>query len=330
MARWYTAQSRLLRAYMSQPAPSAEDDGMVTDRHRRLTTLALYIVAVYLPTVLAIKHKPDLVEAPRHLFDQLQRQRQHMGGPDLQTVQGSLCGNALMAHPENVVLGMLGDERRDVRARAVQMVREARARRQPGPVRQFRVQSASVNVSAHQYTELVDVTMYARVADVEPPCVRFLSDGDLEALVDEPLRTRVPCHTQSTERAVKLTTQSSGAVAGAAITKSFKRVVENFEQAQQRRKNDPDNYMTPGDAVFVYKNSLVEAKLLLQSYMERPEDFEIMQPSVKRMIVVDVRQYLYLAMVPFPAQRTGVYREDWGASEGYKTRKLLAHRCRDV
>ncbi|KAF0294694.1 hypothetical protein FJT64_007668 [Amphibalanus amphitrite] len=215
MARWYTAQSRLLRAYMSQPAPSAEDDGMVTDRHRRLTTLALYIVAVYLPTVLAIKHKPDLVEAPRHLFDQLQRQRQHMGGPDLQTVQGSLCGNALMAHPENVVLGMLGDERRDVRARAVQMVREARARRQPGPVRQFRVQSASVNVSAHQYTELVDVTMYARVADVEPPCVRFLSDGDLEALVDEPLRTRVPCHTQSTERAVKLTTQSSGAVAGA-------------------------------------------------------------------------------------------------------------------
>ena len=135
---------------------------------------------MYLPTVLAIKHKPDVVEAPRHLFDELQRQRQHMSGPDLLTVQNSLCRNALMAHPENVALSMLGDERREVRARAVQMVREARARRQSGgPVRQFRVQGASVNVSARQYTELVDITEYAQVADIEPPCVRLLSDEDI-------------------------------------------------------------------------------------------------------------------------------------------------------
>ena len=102
MARWYTAQSRLLRAYMSQPTPNADDE-MARDRHRRLTTFALYIVAVYVPTVIAIKHMPYLVEAPRHLFNELRRQRQHMIGPDLQTVQKSLCGNALMAHPENVV-----------------------------------------------------------------------------------------------------------------------------------------------------------------------------------------------------------------------------------
>ena len=110
---------------------------------------------------------------------------------------------------------MLGDERPEVRSRAVQMVQEARARRQAGSVRQFRVHSASVNVSARQYTELVDITEYARVADIEPPCVRPLSDNDLGGLLDNPLRTGVPCHTQSTERAVKLTTQSSGAVAGA-------------------------------------------------------------------------------------------------------------------
>ena len=122
-ARWYTAQSRLLRVYMAQQSPS-----------RELTTLALYIVAVYVPTVMAIKFRPDLVEAPRHLFDELQRQHRHMSGTDLGTVRQRLCGNALMAHPENVAMAMLGDERPEVRARAVQMVREARGRRRPEPV----------------------------------------------------------------------------------------------------------------------------------------------------------------------------------------------------
>ena len=106
---------------------------------RELTTLALYIVAVYVPTVMAIKFRPDLVEAPRHLFDELQRQHRHMSGTDLVTVRQRLCGNALMAHPENVAMAMLGDERPEVRARAVQMVREARGRRRPEPVRVFRV-----------------------------------------------------------------------------------------------------------------------------------------------------------------------------------------------
>ena len=67
-------------------------------------------------------------------------------------------------------------------------------------------------------------------------------------------------------------------------------MVENFEQARQRRKNDPDHYMTPVDAVFVYKNSIVEAKHLLQPYVEHPEEFAALQPSVQRMIAVDVRQ----------------------------------------
>ena len=49
-----------------------------------LVTLAPYIVAVYVPTV---RHRPDLVEAPRHLQDELhQRQRRHMSGASLDTV----------------------------------------------------------------------------------------------------------------------------------------------------------------------------------------------------------------------------------------------------
>ena len=203
LARWYTAQSRLLRVYMSTRRPDI-----------KMTTLALYIVAVYVPTVINIKYRPDMIEAPRHLFEELERQRRHLDGRNLETVQRSLCGNALMAHPENVVLAMLGDDSTEIRTRAVQIVRDARERRQPGAVRQFRVSHADVNVAARHYTELTDIAQYARKADIEPPYTLPLSDEELGRLVDEPLRTRVPCHTQSTERSVQTTTISAGRVKG--------------------------------------------------------------------------------------------------------------------
>ena len=43
-----------------------------------------------------------------------------------------------------------------------------------------------------------------------------MSDEELEELLLAPLKTGVPCHTQSTERAVKLTTEAAAVVTGAA------------------------------------------------------------------------------------------------------------------
>ena len=75
MARWLTVQSRFLRVYMAQLGSSDE-----------LATLARYIVAVYEPTIMAIRHRPDLVEATRHLFDELQLEHRHLSGASLDTV----------------------------------------------------------------------------------------------------------------------------------------------------------------------------------------------------------------------------------------------------
>ena len=98
----------------------------------------------------------------------------------------------------------------------MQMVLEARERRRSGAVRQFRVRHEDVNVTARHYTELTDIAQYARKADIEPPYTRPFSDEGLGRLVVEPLRTRVPCHTQSTERSVcvQTTTISAGRVKG--------------------------------------------------------------------------------------------------------------------
>ena len=51
--------------------------------------------------------------------------------------------------------------------------------------------------------------------DIEPPCVRHMSEDELRDFLQTPLKTGAPCHTQSTERAVKLTTESVTAVTGA-------------------------------------------------------------------------------------------------------------------
>ena len=53
MGKWHTVQIRLLRVYMAEQGPSDE-----------LTT-----PAVYVPTVMSIRHRPDQVEAPKHFFN---------------------------------------------------------------------------------------------------------------------------------------------------------------------------------------------------------------------------------------------------------------------
>ena len=201
MARWHTAQSRLLRVFMAEQRPSDE-----------LTTLAVYVVNVYVPTVMSIRHRPDLVQAPKHLYNQLDRQRRHLTGDALATAQRSLCRNSYMAHPEAVLLAMLGDERKEVRQEAVHLVQEARQRKTSNQLRSYN--APVINLDAQTYTELTDVRKYARDSDEELPFISLFSTERLNELVDEPLHTSVPCHTQSTERSVKMTTEAAAAVTG--------------------------------------------------------------------------------------------------------------------
>lgn len=205
-ARWYTAQSRLLRLYMATNSPTPQ-----------LTELARYVVCVYVPMVVQVKHQWDLVHAARHLTEELRRQRDHFSGDILRVVQRSVTDNALMAHPESIVLGMLSDPIQEVRAEAVGLIIKAREIPQTGMVRRYAVPRGEVNVNANSYMELNTTmeTIRSGKLHVEPPCTFGLTSARLAALVDSPLSTKVPSHTQSTERAVKLTTEAVATVAGA-------------------------------------------------------------------------------------------------------------------
>ena len=202
-ARWHTAQSRLLRCYMSVRHPSES-----------LSTLARYIVCVYVPTVISVKSEWDVVCAPKHLAEEIRRQQECLSGEELEAelnaVQESMQRNAYMAHPENIVLAMLGDTDKTIRAEAINLITEARQHSHPSAIRRF--QAPKVNFGAQTYIGLTNIRQAATVKDIEPPYVKQLSDSQLAACLEVPLKTEVPNNTQSTERAVKLTTEAAAAV----------------------------------------------------------------------------------------------------------------------
>ena len=58
----------------------------------------------------------------RHLAEQIRRQRTCLSGDGLRVVQASVSRNSYVAHPEIIMLAILGDENPSVRADAMELV----------------------------------------------------------------------------------------------------------------------------------------------------------------------------------------------------------------
>ena len=91
-------------------------------------------------------------------------------------------------------------------------MQEARLRKTSNKLRSYN--APVIILDAQTYMDLADVRTYARDSNLEPPFISSFSTERPNELVDEPLRTSVPCHTQSTERSVKMTTEAVVAVIG--------------------------------------------------------------------------------------------------------------------
>lgn len=102
MSRWTTAAGRTLRLYVSTRSPSPA-----------LKTLAKYIVQVYAPVWFMIKTKPKCIYGARHLHQLIKRSR-YLPADQRATVDAAIQTSGFFAHPENVLLSMLFDERYDL------------------------------------------------------------------------------------------------------------------------------------------------------------------------------------------------------------------------
>lgn len=129
-------------------------------------------------------------------------------------IDGVIRHNAFFAHPENVLLSMLSDTRKENRQFAVDMILKARQKTVSGAnTRQFRV--PEINIDANDLKHLINWPSEA----VEPPILRDVSENDIKLCAEDEnkivsMLSKYPCHTQAVERTVKLVTEASRKVCG--------------------------------------------------------------------------------------------------------------------
>lgn len=123
--------------------------------------------------------------------------------------------NAYFGHPENLFLSMLTDNDKHIRELGCRRIIKARSLKHSG-LRSFKI--PKIDFKSNTYYDLID-WQSSNLILTEPPLLREVTTEDLKKIVDDGnikmfTFPKFPCHTQSVERCVKLTTEASGSVAG--------------------------------------------------------------------------------------------------------------------
>ena len=121
-SRWLTLACRILRRYISTPNPSAN-----------LMLLARFCIEVYLPSWFNIKAKNFVTDGSKNYFKLLQSIKTFSDEEIRKAAINVLIRNGYFAHPENILLGMLGDQELSVRKMAVQVVMKIRMFKSSNP-----------------------------------------------------------------------------------------------------------------------------------------------------------------------------------------------------
>lgn len=210
-SRWLTLAIRVLYLYMCYHQ-------LTQDETVKLNRLVHFIMTNYGPMWFAIKCKPFITDAPKHVFKQT-KLLQLLPSDIINIVKPYVSRSAYFAHPENLLIAMLDDSDETVREKAVNIIKDIRATKQDPsrPVRPFRV--PKINYDADYYYTMID---WETETLTEPPLTYKLTDDELNQIISDPL-TLPPykSHTQSTERAIKMVTNASGQVYGMESSRGF-------------------------------------------------------------------------------------------------------------
>ena len=218
-SRWLTLACRILRLYTATCNPS-----------QSLVTLAEYCLKVYFPTWFEIKCNNKLTLGSINFFNLVQRMVNFPNQNVVKIGLDVLQRNGYFAHPENVLVAMLGDDNEDLRRLAVNKIFAIRSKipnvviendnfeggfikpvgvfDDSSTIRKFLI--PKINFMAKSYHKMVNMNL----PDItEPPATRLLSNEAINSLRLTPLRLDHPCHNQAVERHVKLVTEASAAAA---------------------------------------------------------------------------------------------------------------------
>ena len=194
-SRWLTTAARILRLYMSEENPSEQFERLVN-----------YILFVYMPTWLNVHWHSNIKNASKHLLEEIQRVNEHCNESEKSIVLPIIQINGFSGYSEMVLLCMLMHDDQILRQESVNKILEIRNKTKnivrKRKANEINFQATSIN----ELCSLNDAT--------EPPIIMQISDDVLKSFVNNPFELDIPCHTQSVERNVRLTTECAAAVPG--------------------------------------------------------------------------------------------------------------------
>jgi hypothetical protein len=197
-ARWLTTAIRILVLYTRTEKPS-----------ETLKVLVNYIVKVYGFNWFVVRESNNFTAGPDILYDMIQGVKEVQNTSKLEQsiteiVFKVLERNAFCCLGENFLASLLFSSNEEYRQTAVAKILDIRA----CPTSVLTPTSIpAINFDAEEWGKLVDVSS---LQCHEPPCVRNISNEKLKEMVaSQHQPPPFPLHSQSVERAVKLTTEAS-------------------------------------------------------------------------------------------------------------------------
>lgn len=153
---------------------------------------------VYAPMWFSIKKMPYVQDGARLLCKTLQAVKQ-FDSKIKYIVLPVINRNGYFAHPENILLAMVGDERPHIRELGWRRIKRARCDSSESnkDIRKFQI--PKINSNCEDYVNLIN---WADVIISEPPITRGLSDEDIERNIvskEHFSSVKFPLHTQAVE-----------------------------------------------------------------------------------------------------------------------------------
>lgn len=197
-SRWLTKASRLLRLYVATSLPSTN-----------LKILANFIMKVYVPMYFNVKFYNSVIYGSALLYKFIQS-TQFLPLNLREVVNKTISNNAFFAHPENILLTMLFDERKPVRERAIRKILYCREQLYDTTILRT-YKKHPINFDCTDYMDLVDLDNDNILS--EPPFTATIPHEHLLEYINSdeiPLPDpAIPSHIQGTERCVQLLTHVS-------------------------------------------------------------------------------------------------------------------------
>ena len=218
--RWVTLFSWIVRLYCQTKRPVFINPRKRTRSqfHEKLLRLVRIILNLYAPMALEIRHQPNVTNGAKHLFKQLSLARDCLIPKEFKVFREVFENNCYFAHPEAILLSAMFDDDLKIRQKALKFILEARKRAAKSKkFRKYMLPKKFLNFEASNYFEMIHFDKMKPRSITEPPLLKTFSNDDLRKFAEGSIEItigEIPCHSQSVERLVAITSKAAASEIG--------------------------------------------------------------------------------------------------------------------